>query len=305
MWRDAGGRPGRPAWMPSTSSSTDCAVITSIDHRPHGVSRPRPRKSIGYEKAGIMRTGQAGGGERPGAPPAACIEAAHGEIDADLWLSWGWTFTFLGRSSQQWAWAWPRPPLRRPGLPGIAGREPASSMPAGVLAAFVGPAREPAGHAPRPVRSGLSTGGTAGPFPDRRRASRPWCWMWPTTRIRWPPWRHNLDADGLFSRRTHAVFGAMARQGSFRSCLERMSTRSSTAGISPICRCNALRRPTTGRRPAQAQCARRSTRRKDTVTAQTPFRTRSGPHCRAAVEPRQTPLIESWSSDRSTPWVAC
>ena len=45
---------------------TDCAIITSID-LDHMELLGDDREAIGYEKAGIMRTGKPGGGERPDA----------------------------------------------------------------------------------------------------------------------------------------------------------------------------------------------------------------------------------------------
>ena len=78
----------------------DCAVITSID-LDHMEFLGPDRESIGYEKAGIMRTGRPAVVSDP-VPPRSVIDRAR-EVGADLWL-FGRDFNFQG-DKQQWAWA--------------------------------------------------------------------------------------------------------------------------------------------------------------------------------------------------------
>jgi dihydrofolate synthase/folylpolyglutamate synthase len=77
----------------------DCAVITSID-LDHMELLGKDRESIGYEKAGIMRTGRPAIVSDP-VPPQSVLDRAR-EIDADLWRI-GVDFNFSG-DKQQWAW---------------------------------------------------------------------------------------------------------------------------------------------------------------------------------------------------------
>ncbi|MEO6407426.1 MAG: bifunctional tetrahydrofolate synthase/dihydrofolate synthase [Burkholderiaceae bacterium] len=79
---------------------TDCAVITSIalDHMEF---LGNDRESIGWEKAGIMRTGKPAVVSDP-VPPQRVLDRAT-EIGADLWTL-GRDFNFSG-DKQQWAWA--------------------------------------------------------------------------------------------------------------------------------------------------------------------------------------------------------
>src|SRR5688572_7867758 len=78
----------------------DCAVITSIDLDHMDYLGP-DRESIGYEKAGIMRTGRPAIVSDPVAPQSVLDRAV--EIGADLWTL-GRDFNFSG-DKQQWAWA--------------------------------------------------------------------------------------------------------------------------------------------------------------------------------------------------------
>jgi dihydrofolate synthase/folylpolyglutamate synthase len=78
----------------------DCAVITSIDLDHMDYLGP-DRESIGYEKAGIMRTGRPAIVSDPVAPRSVLDRAV--EIGADLWTL-GRDFNFSG-DKQQWAWA--------------------------------------------------------------------------------------------------------------------------------------------------------------------------------------------------------
>ena len=79
---------------------TDCAVITSID-LDHMEFLGPDREAIGFEKAGIMRTGCPVVVSDP-MPPQSVIDRAR-EIDADLWRA-GHDFSF-GGDKQQWGWA--------------------------------------------------------------------------------------------------------------------------------------------------------------------------------------------------------
>ncbi|TSE21440.1 Dihydrofolate synthase/folylpolyglutamate synthase [Tepidimonas alkaliphilus] len=77
----------------------DCAVITSID-LDHMEYLGPDREAIGYEKAGILRTGRPAIVADP-APPRSVIDRAR-EIGADLWLA-GRDFRH-GGDRQQWHW---------------------------------------------------------------------------------------------------------------------------------------------------------------------------------------------------------
>ncbi|TSE26538.1 Dihydrofolate synthase/folylpolyglutamate synthase [Tepidimonas sediminis] len=77
----------------------DCAVITSID-LDHMEYLGPDREAIGYEKAGILRTGRPAIVADP-APPRGVIDRAR-EIGADLWLA-GRDFRH-GGDRQQWHW---------------------------------------------------------------------------------------------------------------------------------------------------------------------------------------------------------
>ena len=78
----------------------DCAVITSID-LDHTDLLGTDREAIGYEKAGIMRTGRPVVLSDP-MPPQSVMDRAR-EIDAPLWRI-GADFHFAG-DRQQWGWA--------------------------------------------------------------------------------------------------------------------------------------------------------------------------------------------------------
>lgn len=79
---------------------TDCAIITSIDID-HAEILGDTREKIGFEKAGIMRTGRPVIISDP-VPPQSLIDHAR-EIGADAWLL-GRDFNYNG-DPQQWAWA--------------------------------------------------------------------------------------------------------------------------------------------------------------------------------------------------------
>ena len=78
----------------------DCAVITSID-LDHMDYLGADRESIGFEKAGILRTGRPAIVSDP-MPPQSVIDHAR-EIGADLWR-FGHDFNVSG-DKQQWGWS--------------------------------------------------------------------------------------------------------------------------------------------------------------------------------------------------------
>ena len=79
---------------------TDCAVITCIA-LDHMALLGNDREAIGYEKAGIMRTGRPVVVSDP-VPPQTILDRAL-EVGADLWRL-GKDFHFAG-DQQQWGWA--------------------------------------------------------------------------------------------------------------------------------------------------------------------------------------------------------
>jgi len=79
---------------------TDCAVITCIA-LDHMALLGNNREAIGYEKAGIMRTGRPVVVSDP-VPPQSILDRAL-EVGADLWRL-GKDFHFAG-DQQQWGWA--------------------------------------------------------------------------------------------------------------------------------------------------------------------------------------------------------
>jgi len=78
----------------------DCAIITSVD-LDHVALLGETREAIGYEKAGIMRTGRPVVVSDP-LPPQSVLDRAL-EVGADLWRV-GVDFNVSG-DKQQWAWA--------------------------------------------------------------------------------------------------------------------------------------------------------------------------------------------------------
>lgn len=79
---------------------TDCAIITSIDLDHTELLGP-DRESIGFEKAGILRTGKPVVVSDP-VPPQSVIDRAM-EVGADLWRV-GRDFNTSG-DKQQWGWS--------------------------------------------------------------------------------------------------------------------------------------------------------------------------------------------------------
>ena len=180
---------------------TDCAIITSIDID-HAELLGDTREKIGFEKAGILRTGRPAIVSDP-VPPQSVIDRAI-EIDADLWLL-GRDYNYSG-DQQQWAWAGRGRRYAGLAYPALRGANQLINA-AGVLAAL---------EAMRPrlpvtaqaVRNGLALVELPGRFqvvPGQ-----------PALVLDVAHNPHsaaalalNLDAMGFYPT-THAVFGAMA-----------------------------------------------------------------------------------------------
>ncbi len=183
----------------------DCAIITSID-LDHMEFLGTDREAIGFEKAGIMRTGRPVIVSDP-MPPQSLMDHAT-EIDADLWR-FGVDFNVSG-DKQQWAWAAssPKGGRRYAGLayPALRGANQLVNA-AGVLAALTA-LRERLPVTAQAVRNGLAFVELPGRFqiiPGQ-----------PTLVLDVAHNPHsvaalvaNLDAMGFFPT-THAIFGAMA-----------------------------------------------------------------------------------------------
>ena len=183
----------------------DCAVITSID-LDHMDLLGNTREAIGFEKAGIMRTGRPVVVSDP-MPPQSVLDRAK-EIDADLWR-FGHDFNVQG-DKQQWGWAASsaKGGRRYSGLayPALRGANQLVNA-AGVLAALTA-LRDKLPVTAQAVRNGLAFVALPGRFqiiPGQ-----------PTLVLDVAHNPHavaalaaNLDAMGFFPT-THAVFGAMA-----------------------------------------------------------------------------------------------
>lgn len=179
----------------------DCAVITSID-LDHMEFLGPDRESIGFEKAGIMRTGRPVVVGDP-MPPQSLLDHAT-EIDADIWR-FGVDFK-LSPDQRQWGWSGRGrgySGLPYPALPGAHQLVNA----AGVLAALAA-LRERLPVSVQAVRSGLAAVQLAGRFQVIVGH--------PTLVLDVAHNPHavaalaaNLEAMGQFPT-THAVFGAMA-----------------------------------------------------------------------------------------------
>ncbi len=180
---------------------SDCAVITSID-LDHMEFLGPDRESIGYEKAGIMRTGQPVVVSDP-MPPQSVLDHAI-EIDADLWRS-GVDFNVSG-DKQQWSWAGRGRRYGGLAYPALRGANQLVNA-AGVLAALA-TLRERLPVTAQAVRKGLAFVELPGRF--QIIAGQP------TLVLDVAHNPHavaalaaNLDAMGFFPT-THAIFGAMA-----------------------------------------------------------------------------------------------
>ena len=179
----------------------DCAVITSVDID-HTEFLGTDRESIGYEKAGIMRTGRPVVVSDP-MPPQSVLDRAL-EVGADLWR-FGVDFNVSG-DKQQWGWAGRGRRYSGLAYPALRGANQLVNA-AGVLAALAA-VRDRLPITAQAVRNGLAFVELPGRFqiiPGQ-----------PTLVLDVAHNPHsvaalaaNLDAMGYFPT-THAVFGAMA-----------------------------------------------------------------------------------------------
>ena len=180
---------------------TDCAIITSIDID-HAELLGDTREKIGFEKAGILRTGRPAIVSDP-VPPQSVIDRAT-EIGADLWLL-GRDFNSSG-DKQQWAWAGRGRRYAGLAYPALRGANQLINA-SGVLAALMA-MRQQLPVTAQAVRNGLALVDLPGRFqvvPGQ-----------PALVLDVAHNPHsvaalalNLDAMGFYPT-THAVFGAMA-----------------------------------------------------------------------------------------------
>ena len=180
---------------------TDCAIITSIDID-HAELLGDTREKIGFEKAGILRTGRPAIVSDP-VPPQSVIDRAT-EIGADLSLL-GRDFNYSG-DKQQWAWAGRGRRYAGLAYPALRGANQLINA-SGVLAALTA-MRQQLPVTAQAVRNGLALVDLPGRFqvvPGQ-----------PALVLDVAHNPHsvaalalNLDAMGFYPT-THAVFGAMA-----------------------------------------------------------------------------------------------
>lgn len=180
---------------------TDCAIITSIDID-HAELLGHTREKIGFEKAGILRTGRPAIVSDP-VPPQSVIDRAT-EIGADLWLL-GRDFNYSG-DKQQWAWGGRGRRYAGLAYPALRGANQLINA-SGVLAALTA-MRQQLPVTAQAVRNGLALVDLPGRFqvvPGQ-----------PALVLDVAHNPHsvaalalNLDAMGFYPT-THAVFGAMA-----------------------------------------------------------------------------------------------
>ena len=180
---------------------TDCAIITRIDID-HAELLGDTREKIGFEKAGILRTGRPAIVSDP-VPPQSVIDRAT-EIGADLWLL-GRDFNYSG-DKQQWAWAGRGRRYAGLAYPALRGANQLINA-SGVLAALTA-MRQQLPVTAQAVRNGLALVDLPGRFqvvPGQ-----------PALVLDVAHNPHsvaalalNLDAMGFYPT-THAVFGAMA-----------------------------------------------------------------------------------------------
>ena len=180
---------------------TDCAIITSIDID-HAELLGDTREKIGFEKAGILRTGRPAIVSDP-VPPQSVLDRAT-EIGADLWLL-GRDFNSSG-DKQQWAWAGRGRRYAGLAYPALRGANQLINA-SGVLAALTA-MRQQLPVTAQAVRNGLALVDLPGRFqvvPGQ-----------PALVLDVAHNPHsvaalalNLDAMGFYPT-THAVFGAMA-----------------------------------------------------------------------------------------------
>ncbi len=179
----------------------DCAIITSVD-LDHMEFLGPDRESIGFEKAGILRTGRPAIVSDP-VPPQSVIDRAT-EIGADLWRL-GRDFNYSG-DKQQWGWAGRGRRYAGLAYPALRGANQLVNA-SGVLAALES-LRDRLPVTAQAVRNGLAMVELPGRFqivPGQ-----------PTLVLDVAHNPHsvaalaaNLDAMGYYPC-THAVFGAMA-----------------------------------------------------------------------------------------------
>ena len=179
----------------------DCAVITSIDLDHTELLGP-DRESIGFEKAGIMRSGKPVVVSDPVPPESVLAHAA--SSGADLW-QFGKDFNFTG-DKQQWAWAGRGRRYSGLAYPALRGANQLINA-SGVLAALEA-VRDRLPVTAQAIRNGLAMVELPGRFqiiPGQ-----------PTLVLDVAHNPHavaalseNLDAMGFYPT-THAVFGAMA-----------------------------------------------------------------------------------------------
>ena len=180
---------------------TDCAIVTSID-LDHTELLGLTREAIGFEKAGIMRTGRPVIVSDP-MPPQSVLDRAL-EVGADLWQV-GKDFNVAG-DKQQWGWAGRGRRYSGLAYPALRGANQLVNA-AGVLAALTA-LRETLPVTAQAVRNGLAFVELPGRFqiiPGQ-----------PTLVLDVAHNPHsvaalaaNMDAMAYFPT-THAVFGAMA-----------------------------------------------------------------------------------------------
>jgi dihydrofolate synthase/folylpolyglutamate synthase len=179
----------------------DCSVITSIDLDHTELLGP-DRESIGFEKAGIMRTGKPVIVSDPVPPESVLAHAA--SIGVDLW-QFGKDFNVTG-DKQQWAWAGRGRRYSGLAYPALRGANQLINA-SGVLAALEA-VRTRLPVTAQAIRNGLAMVELPGRFqiiPGQ-----------PTLVLDVAHNPHavaalseNLDAMGFYPT-THAVFGAMA-----------------------------------------------------------------------------------------------
>jgi dihydrofolate synthase/folylpolyglutamate synthase len=178
----------------------DCAILTSID-MDHMSYLGDTRELIGFEKAGIMRTGKIAVVSDP-VPPQSVIDHAL-KIGVDLWLV-GKDFNYAG-DQQQWAWRGRGRGYSGLAYPALRGANQLINA-SGVLAALTA-MRQVLPVTAQAIRNGLAMVELPGRFqivPGRPQlvldvAHNPHAVAALT---------ENLDAMGFFPK-THAVFGAM------------------------------------------------------------------------------------------------
>jgi dihydrofolate synthase/folylpolyglutamate synthase len=179
----------------------DCAIITSID-LDHTALLGETREAIGFEKAGIMRTGRPVVISDP-LPPQSVLDRAL-EVDADLWRV-GVDFNTSG-DKQQWSWAGRGRRYSGMAYPALRGANQLVNA-SGVLAALTA-LRNRLPVTAQAVRNGFAFVELPGRF--QILAGQPTL----VFDVAHNPHASaalaaNLDAMGFFPT-THAVFGAMA-----------------------------------------------------------------------------------------------